>query len=346
MKIATVVMPTFNAQSYIIEAIESVLAQSIPEFDLYILDGGSTDLTIEIAKYYMKQDSRVKLYILPGSHPAVRVNEALRTANSKYIAFMHSDDISSSDRLKIQSEFLDENPDHAMVGSATHYWLHEKRHPELPQYSSICTYPSIHEIIKVKMLFWWCFSHPSTMINREYVNKIQLKFEPRYKYIADYLFNYRLSNHYKVENLQTPLLSYRHHLGSDGPTHLPEINAETLLLKEEIIKSSGFARYMTDRQIDIYLKLRIEQDNIMNPELFTRDEMQCLCNGLKTINKTQAIHSTQYFNQVVDDYFTKWGDKPRESRNNKNSIRQRIRKEMRRAKKRLSSLLGIPERHN
>ena len=90
----TVVMPTYNAQRFIAESIESVIAQTVDDWELLVVDDASTDATKQVIAKYQEQDGRIRLLARPSNQgPAYARNFALDQARGKWIAFIDSDDI-------------------------------------------------------------------------------------------------------------------------------------------------------------------------------------------------------------------------------------------------------------
>jgi glycosyltransferase involved in cell wall biosynthesis len=112
----SVIMPAYNAESFIVEAIESVLGQTFPDFELIISDDGSRDRTLEIASAYAARDSRV--HVLHGENVGVAENgnRCLRAAKYPWIARMDSDDISLPDRLAQVAAAVREAPEVVLWG--------------------------------------------------------------------------------------------------------------------------------------------------------------------------------------------------------------------------------------
>ena len=106
--LVSVIMPTFNCEQYIAAAIESVLAQTITDWEIQIIDDGSTDNTIEVLKPYLERYSAIHYYRLPqNSGPAVARTEAIKRASGKYVAFLDSDDLWASEKLEKQIVFME-----------------------------------------------------------------------------------------------------------------------------------------------------------------------------------------------------------------------------------------------
>jgi len=115
----TVLMPAYNAAAYIAEAIESVLHQSFENFDLLIVNDGSTDHTEAIVRSF--KDSRIRLINRTNGGVAAALNTGLRFARGTYIARFDADDICYPNRLTEQYYFMQANPQYHIVGSGVDY---------------------------------------------------------------------------------------------------------------------------------------------------------------------------------------------------------------------------------
>ncbi|OKS85649.1 glycosyltransferase [Mucilaginibacter polytrichastri] len=115
----TVLMPAYNAGLYIAEAIESVLQQTFTNFELLIINDGSTDDTAAIVASF--NDDRIVLINQPNEGVAGALNTGLRLANAPYIARFDADDICYPNRLAVQYGFMLTHPEYHIIGSATDY---------------------------------------------------------------------------------------------------------------------------------------------------------------------------------------------------------------------------------
>ena len=111
----TVLLPVYNQERYIREAVESVLAQTFRDFELIIIDDGSTDGTAEILGEF--DDPRIRM--IRGDHKGfvTALRAGIDHARAPWLARMDSDDISAPDRLERQMKFLAAHPDCVFVGS-------------------------------------------------------------------------------------------------------------------------------------------------------------------------------------------------------------------------------------
>lgn len=115
----TVLMPAYNAEKYIGKAIASVLAQTFTDFELLIINDGSTDDTEKIIRSFT--DDRIRIINQPNQGIAAALNIGLLNANAGLIARFDADDICMPERLKVQNDFLQANPGYIIVGSDADY---------------------------------------------------------------------------------------------------------------------------------------------------------------------------------------------------------------------------------
>lgn len=114
----SVLMAVYNSEGYLAQAIESILTQTFPDFELIIIDDGSTDDSLAVMRHYAAQDSRIQLLTRDNRGVSTTRNELLALARSELIAVMDSDDIALPQRLELQVKFLQQHPDVVCVGGA------------------------------------------------------------------------------------------------------------------------------------------------------------------------------------------------------------------------------------
>ncbi|SFM27369.1 teichuronic acid biosynthesis glycosyltransferase TuaG [Gracilibacillus orientalis] len=108
--LVSVITPTYNSETYIRETIESVQMQTYRNWEMIIVDDGSTDQTISIIEEYQKEDDRIRLILLEKNQgAAVARNTAIENAQGKYIAFLDSDDRWLPEKLERQLAFMQEH---------------------------------------------------------------------------------------------------------------------------------------------------------------------------------------------------------------------------------------------
>ncbi|MCU0547975.1 MAG: glycosyltransferase family 2 protein [Leptolyngbya sp. Prado105] len=105
----TVVIPVYNVEAYIYQAIESVLAQTYPYFEVILVNDGSKDRSIEICQKF--DDPRIKILHQENQGPAAARNHGIRHAVGEYVAFLDGDDLWTPDKLAKHVDHLDRNPE-------------------------------------------------------------------------------------------------------------------------------------------------------------------------------------------------------------------------------------------
>lgn len=124
----SILMPAFNAERYISETIESVLSQTYKDFEFLIIDDGSTDRTLSIAKSYAQRDKRVKAISQPNVGMGTSLNQALDLVDNEWIVRMDADDVMLPNRIERQMDFVRNDMDIAVTSS---YVLYTNEHGEV-----------------------------------------------------------------------------------------------------------------------------------------------------------------------------------------------------------------------
>ena len=205
----SVVMPVFNAESSIGAAISSILAQTFHDFELIIVDNGSTDDSARIITSYERDDERVKVFSQPNRGMAHALNMACGIARGSYIARMDADDISLPERLTLQANFLREHQDVALLGGAVE--VIDAKGERLYDVQ----YPLLDEDIRLALPYRTCFAHPAVVMRRDAYLAVG-GYRSVFRLAQDYDLWLRLSEHYRVANLPEIILRYRIHPKSMG----------------------------------------------------------------------------------------------------------------------------------
>lgn len=121
----SVILPFYNAEKTLESAVESILNQSFPNFELLLVDNGSDAESTQIAQRITRCENRIRLLKEPEAGVANAMNKGLINAHGKFLVRMDADDISHPDRLEKQFHFLKENSEIGLVGSDVKYVPHE-----------------------------------------------------------------------------------------------------------------------------------------------------------------------------------------------------------------------------
>ena len=211
MPLVSVVMPVYNAEKFLAEAIESILTQTFSDFELIIVDDGSTDGSAGIIQAYDERDDRIHSVQLDMNEGVASArNRGTALSSGKYIAAMDCDDISLPERLQQQVEFLESHPAIDAVGVGTRM-VHEDLTPRL-----IYRLSKDHALIVYEMLVGGAgIVRASSMVRREIFDCVR-GYDPDYKFAIDFEFYLRLvwEKAIRYANLPALLYLYRRHESS------------------------------------------------------------------------------------------------------------------------------------
>ena len=124
--IVSIILPFYNAETTLSNAIESILNQTLTDLELLLVNNNSTDNSFQIAKEFEGKDSRIKVLNEQKQGVANAMNCGLRNACGKYLARMDADDVAYPFRLEKQVFYLDQNPETGLVGCKVNYISHSK----------------------------------------------------------------------------------------------------------------------------------------------------------------------------------------------------------------------------
>ncbi len=199
--IVSVVMPVYNGERFLDEAIDSILTQTFDAFEFIIIDDGSTDRTPEILTHYQQKDARIRVHRQATNLGLVAaLNQGCGMAQGRYIARMDADDISLPMRFAKQVAYLDAHPEVGILGTGAQI---------------IDEHGKLSKIIKVtaigvgwRTLFGSALVHPSVMMRRAVLNRIG-GYDPEINLAQDYDLWTRASRVTRLANLCNVLLQYR-----------------------------------------------------------------------------------------------------------------------------------------
>ena len=204
--VVSVVMSVYNCQRYLAEAVESILAQTLRQFEFIIIDDGSTDGSGAMLKEYAERDPRVRLVSRANKGLTKSLNEGIALSRGRYIARMDADDVALPERFAEQVRWLDEHPDYAAVGSDVQQIDGDGNPLPGPEI------PLAHELIEKDLLQGkgGALRHPALMVRREVLVAIN-GYEERYITAQDLDLYLRIGERGKLANLPKVLLRYRIH---------------------------------------------------------------------------------------------------------------------------------------
>lgn len=203
----TVFIPVYNRARYLPVAVNSILAQTFTDFELLLIDDGSSDGSLELMQRYAAADPRIRVLTngrnlgIPGTR-----NRGLQAARGEYIALLDSDDYAYPSRLAAQVRFLDRHPDHVQVGSWGSFMDADGR-----LLRRLRRQPTAAAEVDAELLFRCCLSNRSIMARTAVLRTHGYREDfPR---CQDYELHARLAVHHRMANLPAVLVCGRQHPG-------------------------------------------------------------------------------------------------------------------------------------
>ncbi len=206
LPLVTVLMPVYNGEKYLKMAIDSILNQTYKNFELLIINDGSTDKSESIISKY--SDERI-FYVKNEKNLGLvtTLNKGLALAKGDYIARMDCDDISMPMRFEKQVRFMDENDEVGVCGT----WI--KFFGEGP--GIVVKNPVSHREIECKLLFSNPMAHPTVMLRKSFFDRFNLTYSSNYQLAEDFELWHRCVKLFKFHNIPEVLLRYRITAGSE-----------------------------------------------------------------------------------------------------------------------------------
>ena len=204
----SVVMPVYNGEKYLVEAIESILNQTFRNFEFIIVCAKSQDSSLEIIKKYMWVDDRIKLIQVDHKGIVYSLNIGVDMAKGKYIARMDADDISLPERFEVQYAHMEENPDIIILGTFVECFgeCHDSNLSYEAYFNKVITEESIYlDVVNRCPLV-----HPTVMMKSTFAK--QERYDSKYSTMEDYdLWVRAVKKGYILMNISKILLRYRVH---------------------------------------------------------------------------------------------------------------------------------------
>lgn len=235
----SVIMPSYNAEKYIGEAIESILCQSYDNWELIIVEDCSTDGTLNTIKAY--DDSRIKLlYNESNIGIADTTNKAIKESDGKYIALLDDDDIAEKHRLLFQVNYLEQHSEIDVLGGRTTFIDSNGTvisRSGIPRYNP--------KYIKATLLFSCMdFMNSTVMIRRDFIEKNQLYYRNGCYGMQDFRFYIESSKVGNISTIDEFLLKHRLHEDNATKKNMSVFSQERKKAYAELqrysLKRSGF----------------------------------------------------------------------------------------------------------
>ncbi len=282
----TVIMPVYNGEKYLAEAINSVLNQTFTDFTLLVLNDNSTDSTAKILEGFKKQDSRVQVITKETNvGPANLRNEGIEKANTKFIALLDADDIALPTRFEKQLKVLKENPEIGVCGT----WFTifgDKKEKTLKHAIN-------HDDLKVQFLKSCGIGNPTVMFKKAVLG--DLKFEHKYVPAEDYGLWSQLIAQTKFHNIPESLLKYRWHTNNISQTKIENLRKSNFLIRVKQLEHIGIKA--TDEKIKYYVNAVALKKKQCIEDVITTIEA---ANHIKNNNKKYNYYKQDILENHID----------------------------------------------
>jgi glycosyltransferase involved in cell wall biosynthesis len=305
----TAFMAAYNASGYIEESICSILNQTFGDFELIIIDDGSTDDTALVVKKF--KDSRIRFIQNDGNKglPFTR-NRLLELGKGEYIAILDSDDVAYPDRFQLQLNFFSSHPEVALCGG--HGKIINENGIEADKKIIVPTSDSIN----MQILFGNPFINSSTMFKTQVFR--ELNGYRDFALAEDFDLFIRISEKYKVANIDAFLVKYR-------------IHGENITIKRSEDQEKNELKILKNIQSNLGMPFNTNSLN-MHKELFTNNlneahfaEYLELLRAMKIANTKSNRFDIIKLNQFL---FNKWYEILRVKNSNVKALNWYFKKEL------------------
>lgn len=245
--LVSVLMPAFNSELYIAEAIESILNQSHDNIELIIFDDGSTDSTRAVIERY--QDPRIVRMLSDQNYGVVRArNEMIDRASGQYIALMDADDIADPTRIEKQLQSI-ERGDCDICGSAQ--WVLDESTHQVKKSKDKFTDADLRSLLAV-----YCGLCNSAMMGKAEIFK-QFKYDTSILTSEDYyLWVQMAAAGYRFLNLKERLITYRRYPSQTSSVHLEKFKITTIEVQKKYLELLGIPGNFYPRQLPFLLRIK------------------------------------------------------------------------------------------
>ncbi|UDF03390.1 DUF6492 family protein [Asticcacaulis sp. AND118] len=201
--VASIVMPFKDRKELLVQTLENLLQQTFSEYEIFLIDTGSTDGAQDYVKSMVQRDSRL-VYIDNSRNGGLSnsYNVGIDLARGDFVFRMDSDDLCHPSRIQAQLHYFDENPDVSILGS----WVRT-----FGDGSHLWKLPVQHEDITSQMLFCGAMAHPAVAFRKSRLNEFNLRYDESYPTSEDFELFTRASKLLRCANVPQVLLRYRRH---------------------------------------------------------------------------------------------------------------------------------------
>ncbi len=316
----SVIMPVYNGEKYLREAIESILNQTFTDFEFIIINDASKDSTEEIIMSYA--DDRI-VYLKNEQNLGVAgtLNRGLEAARGEYIARIDADDIAMPERFEKQVAFMDAHPEVGVLGTDIIMFGEDFEEREF-------IFSHEKEDLKAELFLKSPIAHPTVMIRNNILKMHSLKYTEKYNGFEDFALWWDIAKHGDIAVLPECLVKYRQHMGQVTKKHKSYYDnvyrdffdermsvfgdefkdgSEGLLYRYCTSTYSNFRENEMIELIEYLKKLRLKNKElkIFNTRSFKKATTGVLSRVINSSNETQKIKGKTMCKAVESGVFLK-----------------------------------------
>ncbi|ULJ65052.1 glycosyltransferase family 2 protein [Wielerella bovis] len=230
-----VILPVYNAETYLLDCLQSLSNQTFMDFCIVAVNDGSTDTSGEILERYARHEKRLRVYHrAENGGEAAAVNTAMditRLMHVDYVARMDADDICLETRFEEQIEYLDKHPDITVLGTAMYLYKN------FGEGSEIATPPADDADIKVRLFHAaGNLYNPTTMWRHDWFVQHQIHYTESMRVAGDFdMWIQCALQGAKFANLQKPLLHYRIHASQLTAQNTDALNTAVQISLQKLV---------------------------------------------------------------------------------------------------------------
>ncbi len=285
MPLISVVMPARNAAATLAESLESLATQSFKDFELVLVNDGSSDETVAIAESFAGRLNLRLVHHESSQGVARSINDGLAQSDSEFVARLDSDDLAQPERLARQLEFLRANPQVGVCG--THVLVFSREHEQ----SFVLNHPTGSAAIRTALVQRCAIAHPSVMLRRQ-VFELAGTYDVRFDFAEDYELWCRASLlGVQFANIAEPLTHYRKHAGQ-----VSHQKAQLQYERDMAIKTRYMTAWLHGEAPGLLPQFLALQTRFPNREMALAVLQQC---GMAMTKLARAVPDAEEFGRIM-----------------------------------------------
>jgi glycosyltransferase involved in cell wall biosynthesis len=291
----SVVIPVYNREKYVRSAVDSILSQTFSDFELLVIDDGSTDGSIAVVQSY--SDPRIR-FVRNNTNLGVSAtrDKGIQLARGEYLAFLDSDDCAYPDRLRKQTAFLDNHPDYAAVGSWSE-WMSEEGHPS----GRIKRKPTSSKEIAAWRLFQQGIENSASMARTDVLRAYRHRED--FDVCSDFELWARIAANHKLATLPEVLVHRRIHARQLTQEKAARTEGQRLAIYAAQLHLLGIS--FTDSDLKRHFLLRSMRKRGFRPDLIYLEWAETWLLRLEAANHRAGCYPEPEFSRLLGHFWLK-----------------------------------------